>query len=249
MAERRMFTKKITESDAFLNMPASTQALYFHLSMNADDDGFINNPRSIQRSVGASDDDMKLLLAKKFIIVFETGVIVIKHWKMHNYIQADRYKPTTYIEEKSCLVLNEKKAYSLNLENKALENNVSEVDTECIQNVSIGKDRLGKDRLNNNMSNKELDELRLRFEQLAKNYRSVHDNPNGKSKARDKYIKWCTTGCKVDGKNVKFTPEQIENAFGHYVQEHINKEERGEWIEPYKNINTIMNNIMDWMEE
>jgi len=121
--------------------------------------------------------------------------------------------------------------------------------TELPQTDTNNNDNNENNENNINMSNKELDELRLRFEQLAKNYRSVHDNPNGKSKARDKYIKWCTTGCKVDGKNMKFTPEQIENAFGRYVQEHINKEERGEWIEPYKNINTIMNNIMDWMEE
>lgn len=145
MAERRMFTKKITESDAFLDMPSSTQALYFHLSMNADDDGFINSPKSIQRTVGASNDDMKLLLAKKFIIAFESGVIVIKHWKMHNYLQSDRYKPTDYQEEKAQLALDEKKAYTL--ANEAMY-------TECIQNVSIGKDRIGKDRIGNNKSAK-----------------------------------------------------------------------------------------------
>ena len=94
MAERRMFTKKIIDSDAFLDMPLSTQALYFHLGMRADDEGFINSPKKIQRMIGATDDDMKLLLAKRFIIAFESGVVVIKHWKMHNYIQADRFKPT-----------------------------------------------------------------------------------------------------------------------------------------------------------
>ncbi|EPR10120.1 conserved phage C-terminal domain-containing protein [Ruminiclostridium papyrosolvens] len=137
MAERRMFTKKVTESDAFLDMPKSTQALYFHLNMSADDDGFLNNPKKIQRMVGASDDDMKLLIAKSFIIVFDSGIIVIKHWKMHNYIQSDRYKPTDYIEEKSMLQIKKNKVYTL----------VSESDTECIQNVSVGKVRLGKVRL------------------------------------------------------------------------------------------------------
>ena len=148
MAERRMFTKKITESDAFLDMPMSTQCLYFHLNMSADDDGFVNNPKRIQRLVGASDDDMKLLIAKSFIILFESGIIVIKHWKMHNYIQTDRYKPTDYIDEKSMLYLKKNKAYTLEKE---------DMDTECIQNVSVGKDRLGKDRLgkvNNNNSAK-----------------------------------------------------------------------------------------------
>ena len=140
MAERRMFAKTIIDSDAFLDMPMSTQALYFHLSMRADDDGFINNPKRIQRMIGASDDDLKLLIAKSFLIVFESGVVVIKHWKIHNYIQTDRYKPTVYVEEKSLLDVKKNKAYTLN--------------NECIQNVYIsdtqdrlGKDRLGKDRL------------------------------------------------------------------------------------------------------
>ena len=133
-----MFTKKITESDAFLDMPMSTQCLYFHLNMSADDDGFVNNPKRIQRLVGASDDDMKLLIAKSFIILFESGIIVIKHWKMHNYIQTDRYKPTDYIDEKSMLFLKNNKSYTLD------EN---EMDTECIQNVSVGKVRLGKDSI------------------------------------------------------------------------------------------------------
>ena len=101
MAERRMFAKTIIDSDAFLDMPLSTQALYFHLSMRADDDGFINNPKKIQRMVGCSDDDLKLLCAKNFIIPFESGIVVIKHWRIHNYIRNDRYKPTTYADEKA----------------------------------------------------------------------------------------------------------------------------------------------------
>jgi hypothetical protein len=135
MAERRMFAKKITESDAFLDMPSSTQMLYFHLSMNADDDGFVNNPKKIQRMCGASDDDFKLLIAKSFVLLFESGVIVIKHWKMHNYIQADRYRPTDYVEEKSMLGLKKNKAYTLD---------ESKMYTKCIQDVSVGKDSIGK---------------------------------------------------------------------------------------------------------
>lgn len=138
LAERRMFAKKITESDAFLDMPSSTQMLYFHLSMNADDDGFVNNPKKIQRMCGASDDDFKLLVAKSFVILFESGIIVIKHWKMHNYIQNDRYRPTDYVDEKSMLGLKKNKAYTLD-ENKMY--------TKCIQDVSVGKVRIGKDRL------------------------------------------------------------------------------------------------------
>lgn len=112
MAERRMFAKTIIDSDSFLDMPLSAQALYFHLSMRADDEGFINNPKKIQRMVGASDDDCKLLIMKRFVITFESGVIVIKHWKIHNYIRSDRFKPTLYQDEKNQLTQNENKAYT-----------------------------------------------------------------------------------------------------------------------------------------
>lgn len=136
MAERRMFAKTIIDSDAFLDMPLSAQALYFHLSMRADDDGFINNPKKIQRMVGASDDDCKLLIMKRFIITFESGVIVIKHWKIHNYIRNDRYKPTIYEEEKSQLVEKENKAYTERL-NIGIPDGY-QMDTQ----VRLGKDRL-----------------------------------------------------------------------------------------------------------
>lgn len=137
MAERRMFAKTIVLSDAFLDMPLSARCLYFTLGMLADDDGFVNNPKSIMRQAGACTDDLNLLLAKKFILAFDSGVIVIKHWKIHNYIQKDRYKESKYIEEKGTLMIDQNGAY-----------------TECIQDVSnldtqvrLGKDRLGKDRL------------------------------------------------------------------------------------------------------
>ena len=119
MAERRMFAKTIIDSDAFIDMPLSTQALYFHLSMRADDEGFINNPKKIMRMIGASEDDLKVLCLKKLIIPFESGIVAVKHWKIHNYIQKDRYKPTVYLEERSRLKLKDNGAY-----------------TECIQGVS-----------------------------------------------------------------------------------------------------------------
>ena len=146
MAERRMFAKTIIDSDAFLDMPMSTQALYFHLSMRADDDGFINNPKRIQRMIGASDDDLKLLIAKSFIIVFESGVVVIKHWKIHNYIQSDRYKPTVYAEEKSLLDVKKNKAYTLNT-NECIQNVYNTDTQDRLGKVRLGKVRLGKDRL------------------------------------------------------------------------------------------------------
>lgn len=113
MAERRMFAKTIIDSDAFLDMPASTQLLYFHLNMRADDEGFINSPKRIVRMVGCSEDDLRLLIAKRFILPFESGVVVIKHWRIHNIIRMDRYHPTAYEEEKSQLVIKENGAYTL----------------------------------------------------------------------------------------------------------------------------------------
>ena len=107
-----MFAKTIIDSDAFIDMPLSTQALYFHLSMRGDDDGFINNPKKIQRMIGASDDDLKLLILKRFIIPFDSGIVVIKHWKIHNYIRNDRYKPTVYTTEKALITSKENGAYT-----------------------------------------------------------------------------------------------------------------------------------------
>lgn len=149
MAERRMFAKTIIDSDAFLDMPQSTQLLYFHLSMRADDDGFINNPKSITRNVKCNDDDLKILTAKKFIIPFESGVVVIKHWKIHNYIARDRYKETKYKQEKSTLALDENNGYTLHEENMYTDcqQSVYELDTQ----VRLGKDSIGKDREDKNI--------------------------------------------------------------------------------------------------
>lgn len=100
MAIKRMFSKKITDTDKFLDMPLSTQALYFHLNMDGDDDGFVGNPKTIKKKIGANDNDLDLLVAKQFIIPFESGVVVIKDWRIHNTLQNDRYKPTIYSDEK-----------------------------------------------------------------------------------------------------------------------------------------------------
>ena len=135
MAERRMFSKVVIDSDTFLDMPLSAQALYFHLSMRADDDGFVNNPKRIQAYIGASTDDLKILLAKHFLIPFESGVVVIKHWKVHNYIQKDRYKETYYQAEKALLEEAPKtKEYTRkpNLDTNCIQT-VSNLDTNCIQ--------------------------------------------------------------------------------------------------------------------
>ena len=130
MAHKRMFSKDITESDAFTDMPLSTQALYFHLGMSADDDGFINNPKRIQRGVGASVDDYNLLVAKNFVIPFKSGVVVIKHWRINNTVRSDRYCPTPYQEEFAQLALKDNKAYTL-------KNNLPELVVSLVDTVGI----------------------------------------------------------------------------------------------------------------
>ena len=149
MADRRMFSKSIVLSDAFLDMPATTRCLYFTLNMFADDDGFVNSPKSIMRTCGASEDDLKVLCGKKFVIPFETGVIVIKHWRINNYLRGDRYKPTKYTEEKAELIVEENGAYRLDkpieqpqtinntTEKKGLLERVPKNDLEVVEKVYL----------------------------------------------------------------------------------------------------------------
>lgn len=145
MAERRCFTQKIINSDAFLDMPLSTQALYFHLSMGADDDGFVNNPRRIQRLVGASEDDLKLLIAKRFALAYEDGVIVIKHWRMHNTLKKDRLKKPHYPEIAARIYIKENGSYT---ENPAegtislLEHKTAALEEKKIEHLPSAKEKL-----------------------------------------------------------------------------------------------------------
>ena len=142
-----MFSKKITETDRFLEMPLSSQALYFHLNMGADDEGFIDKAKTIQRTIGASDDDMKLLIAKGFLIPFESGVVVIRHWRIHNYIQADRFQATIHQNEKEQLDFDKSKIAAVKPLDQCIQN-VSKMDTQVrLGEDSLDKDRLDKDRL------------------------------------------------------------------------------------------------------
>ena len=141
MAQRRMFSLKVIDTDLFLDMPISARLLYYDLSMRADDDGFVGSPKKIQRMIGCSDDDVRLLISKQFIIPFESGICVIKHWRIHNYIRADRHTGTIYKDEKEQLIENEGK----------YEPNVipsdSQMSYQCHPQVRLGKDRLGKDSI------------------------------------------------------------------------------------------------------
>ena len=145
MAERRMFAKTIIDSDAFLDMSVTARLLYYDLSMRADDDGFVNSPKKIMRMIGASEDDLRMLAARKFIIPFENGVVVIKHWRIHNYIRKDRYNETTYSEQKELLELDENGSYRL-VDDQRSTNGLPVVDQRLTQD-RLGKVRLGKSSL------------------------------------------------------------------------------------------------------
>ena len=121
MANRRMFSLDVVDTDIFLDLPISSQALYFHLGMRADDDGFVSSPKRVTAMIGANQDDLKLLIVKGFVIALEGGVVVIRHWKQNNYIQSDRHKDTVYQNQMAALTVN---------------NGIYEVDTKCIQTVS-----------------------------------------------------------------------------------------------------------------
>lgn len=140
MAQKRMFDKIITNDDNFLEMPNSTQALYFHLSMNADDDGFVNNWKSIMKITGTKEDDLKILISKSYLIPFDSGILVIKHWRINNYLRGDRYRPTQFQKEFNMLENHENKAYQLK----------SEWSTIGIPLVNPDKIRIDKNRIEKN---------------------------------------------------------------------------------------------------
>jgi hypothetical protein len=183
MAERRMFAKTIIDSDAFLDMPISSQNLYFHLGMRADDDGVINNPKSIMRLCGAKDVDMNLLIHKKFVLFLDDTVIVIKHWKINNYIQKDRYKPSKYLDLINSLSIDENGAYS-------------EKKQECIQTgyevdtqVSIGKvsiDNSNNTICANTQPNGSAKESKNKVEELFNKFWNEYPKKRDKAKC----LKW-----------------------------------------------------------
>ena len=140
MAERRMFAKTIIDSDAFIDMPVTARLLYYDLAMRADDDGFVNSPKKIMRMIGASQDDLSILILRKFIIPFDNGIVVIKHWRIHNYIRKDMYHETKYKEEKALLETDENNAYTLSVTNPL------QVCDETVTNPST-QVRLGKDSI------------------------------------------------------------------------------------------------------
>jgi len=175
MAKKRMISNDIIDSDAFLDMPVSSQALYFHLNMRADDEGFINKPRSIMRLCSCSANDLDVLVAKSFIIQFETGVVVVKHWLINNSIRKDRVSETRYELEKSMLYVKENDAYTLDSTQgiplctanvkklpATCQPVVNQMSTTCQPNVSVDKIRLDKNSLDKNREEKKREEKKPR---------------------------------------------------------------------------------------
>ncbi len=145
MAERRMFAKTIIASDAFLDMPLSARCLYFALGMYADDEGFVNSPKSLARLIGASTDDMNILLVRRFLIAFPSGVCLIKHWRINNYLRSDRFQPTKYTEERNQIIVEENGAYALISERYT--NGIPNDGIPSIDKNSLGKESLGKESI------------------------------------------------------------------------------------------------------
>lgn len=247
MAEKRMFSKTIVDSDAFLEMPLSAQALYFHLSMRADDDGFLNNAKKIQRIINASDDDLRLLVLKRFIIAFPDGIMVIKHWRMNNYLRNDRYKPTVYQEELAMLNIKENGAYTLKND---VENMVGiPNDNQCVTQYRIDKnsiDILCSNSLNENEQN---EDKKAQQKQLEEDFKIIYESyPKkvGKAKGFDYYKGWLK-GRDISGSKVKLTNKQMWQAIANYKQQ---IEENGTEKQFIKNFDTFMNKaILDYVEE
>lgn len=229
MAERRMFAKSIVLSDAFLDMPMSARCLYFTLSMLADDDGFVGSPKAIMRQCGASQDDLVILLQKRFILGFDSGVIVIKHWRMNNYLQNDRHKSTTYIEELRTLELDEKKAYT--------ERNKP----PCIQSVSnlYTQDSIGKDSIDKVSINTSVDaepKKADKFEEWWKHYpRKV-----GKEAARRAFAKVkVDVQTLINAVELQKGSEQWTKENGRYIPNPATWLNQGRWEDEVKTVRDI----------
>ncbi len=254
MANRRMFSLDVVDTDSFLDMPLTAQALYFHLGMRADDDGFIGNPKRIQRMIGCNDDDLRLLLVKGFVISFDSGVYVIRHWKIHNYIRTDRYKETVYIPEKNMLSVMKNGEYALS--DTIGIPNVNQTTYQMETQVRIGKDNNiicspdGERESKKPEKETEVPEEKTALEQDAEDFEiiyNVYPKKRGKAKAFEYYRGFVGKGRKINGIRYKLDRKQIYLAVVAYVQE---KEEAGTDIQFYQGFSTFMNKtLLDYLPE
>lgn len=229
MANRRMFSLNVINTDNFLEMPSSAQCLYFHLGMRADDDGFVASPKMIAKIANCSADDLKILISKGYIIPFQEGIIVITHWKQSNSVPKDRYKPTIYQEQLAQLTIKEGNVYSLY--------------TECLQDgnslytqVSIGKDNI------NNICASEPDARKSDFEKIY----AIYPKKKGKQRAFGLYCQWLK-GKVVNGERIKLTNKQMYIAVRNYVTQ---QQQEGTDMQYWKNFDTLMGqSLLDYVEE
>ena len=175
MARKRMFSLQIVDTDAFLEMPLTSQLLYFHLTMRADDEGFVGNPKKIMRMIGTQDDDLKILLAKRFILSFESGVVVIKHWLIHNTIRMDRFNETTYQNEKNLITTRENKAYTESLPTK-WQPNVNQMEPQ----VKLSKVKLIKSKLEEETPSQKMKKFIISVNEENEEYLTLLENLKGK---------------------------------------------------------------------
>lgn len=214
MAQRRMMSMHIIDTDAFMDMPHSAQCLYMHLLMRADDDGFIASVKKIMRMVGTQDDDLKILFSKKFVLPFESGVCVIKHWKIHNLIRSDRYNETKYIDEKNLLALKDNGSYSLDTIGIPDDNQTAPIrDTQ----VRLGKVSKGKVRLDKNNYG-EFENVLLTEEEYLK-LETLYNKENA-----DALIEELSSYIESSGKKYKSHYATLLNWAKRKMQEHVNRQ-------------------------
>ena len=232
MAQKRMFNRKITETDDFLDMPHTSQLLYFHLNMGADDEGFVDNAKMIMRMIGATDDSLKILIAKQFLIPFESGIVVIKDWKIHNYIASDRFTKTVYSNEKSALTVGENKEYTKCIQNVSP---VLDLDLDLGIDLDIDNTIVGQDEPVNRFDYKsvidylnEKANTNFRIVDSHKKFIKARYNEGYKTEEFFKVIDIKSAEWKNDKEYSKYLrPSTLfGNKFDSYLNENINKKER-----------------------
>ena len=250
MANRRMFSLDVVDTDRFLEMPASSQNLYFHLGMRADDDGFVSSPKKITKLVNCGEDDLNVLISKGFVIAFDGGIVVIRHWKQNNYIQSDRYKQTLYQKELSALTVNNG-AYEICMYTPCIQS-VSKMEAqdsiELDSNIICSPD--GDQESEKTEKQAVASEEKTVLEQDTEDFEIIYKaypKKRGKAKAFEYYRGFVGKGRKINGTRYKLDRRQIYLAVVAYVQE---KGEAGTDIQFYQDFSTFLNKtILDYLPE
>lgn len=250
MANRRMFSLDVVDTDRFLEMPASSQNLYFHLGMRADDDGFVSSPKKITKLVNCGEDDLNVLISKGFVIAFDGGIVVIRHWKQNNYIQSDRYKQTLYQKELSALTVSNG-AYEIGMYTPCIHS-VSKMEAqdsiEVDNNITCSPD--GERKSEKPEKETEVPEEKTALQQDTEDFEIIYKaypKKRGKAKAFEYYRGFVGKGRVLNGIRYQLTPKQIYLAVAAYVDA---KEEAGTDLQFYQDFSTFMNKtILDYLPE